>query len=514
MTTQTEEVVLIDLSSIAHPIWHTSQGDPDVNATSVRTVARVHALASGHAHVAICCDMGRSFRKEVDGSYKANRPAVDEALPHQIRLAKETLERDGFPVWGVDGLEGDDIIASTVRWLLDDVAARSINALDVLVVSSDKDLLQLVGPRVQCISAQTGVRFDTAGVLDKFGVVPAAMLDYLCLCGDASDNVKGANGIGPKRAAGLLSKFGSLARLYTELDQKPDGVGLGLKPSEHSSLVEFRNRLPTVQELLALRFDAELPYEDLLKPRVSRIQTEWTKEEEEQMGEEAKAAPEAAKVEDAVRDAVRKMDDGFREVEKIEATAVPAPAPSVAAPLALVPEIVPRVDVDWQHALEPRSMKEAQSLAVAIYESRLFSAYGSPPAVLTTIMAGREMGLQTMASLRAFHIIDGRPTLEASFIRSRVMRSGLAKYFRCVTRTNLESTWETERLDDPGVVHRITYTVEDARVAWTKPPEKFLLSGWGRNPADMCVARSSTKLARMVYPEVTQGFYAREEFDA
>ena len=95
--------LLIDLSSIVHPIWHTSQSEPDPNHTSVQTVAKVRALASGQPHVAVCCDSGRSFRAEVDPTYKANRPESDATLQHQITLARETLLGDGA-VRGVQGL--------------------------------------------------------------------------------------------------------------------------------------------------------------------------------------------------------------------------------------------------------------------------------------------------------------------------------------------------------------------------------------------------------------------------
>ena len=104
-----QEVVLIDLSSIAHPIWHMSQSEPDPNHTSTAIVARVRALATGNPHVAICCDSGRSFRHDLAPTYKANRPESEAPLHHQITLAVEQLEADGFPVWAVKGFEADDV---------------------------------------------------------------------------------------------------------------------------------------------------------------------------------------------------------------------------------------------------------------------------------------------------------------------------------------------------------------------------------------------------------------------
>ena len=108
-------VLLIDLSSIAHPIWHMSQQEPDPDHTSQSTAAIVRRLASDHPHTAVCCDSPISFRKELDATYKANRPPAEAPLHHQIDLAREALEADGFPVWRVDGFEGDDLIATATR---------------------------------------------------------------------------------------------------------------------------------------------------------------------------------------------------------------------------------------------------------------------------------------------------------------------------------------------------------------------------------------------------------------
>jgi hypothetical protein len=154
-------------------------------------------------------------------------------------------------------------------------------------------------------------------------------------------------------------------------------------------------------------------------------------------------------------------------------------------------------------------MSQAKAVAADLFASRMFSAYGNAPAVLSTIMAGRELGFQTMASLRAFHIIDGKPALAAGAIHSLVLTSGKAKYFRCTERTATKVTFETQRGDDPPMA--LTFTIEEARQAWPKDEKAWLASGWGKNPADMLVARALTKLARLVYPDITHGLYAPEE---
>ena len=182
-------VLLVDLSSIGHPIWHLSQAEPDPDYTSQRTAAIVRQLASNHPHTAICCDAPGSFRKDVDPIYKANRPQQEAALHHQINLAKEALAADGFPIWEVKGFEGDDLIATAVRQLSETVTPNR-----VLIASADKDLLALVSDRVEVHSTRTGDRLGPSEVREKLGVDPCQVVDYLTLVGDASDNIQRGEG--------------------------------------------------------------------------------------------------------------------------------------------------------------------------------------------------------------------------------------------------------------------------------------------------------------------------------
>lgn len=165
---------------------------------------------------------------------------------------------------------------------------------------------------------------------------------------------------------------------------------------------------------------------------------------------------------------------------------------------------------EWGKQLEPRSMGEAAKLAEYMHQARLFPGYGSPQAVLSTILAGRELNLDAIASLRAFHIIDGKHALAADAMRALVLRYGAAKYFRCVERTAERVTWETWRLNDPEP-QRLTYTIEQGKAAWSKDERAWKQSGWGRHPEDMLSARASSKLARLVYSDILLGLYAPEE---
>ncbi len=167
---------------------------------------------------------------------------------------------------------------------------------------------------------------------------------------------------------------------------------------------------------------------------------------------------------------------------------------------------------EWERQLEPRSYGQVKQLAMDLFASKLYGAYGNAPAVMSVIMAGRELGMTATASLRGFHIIEGKPTLAADLIRALVLRSGLCDSFKCTVRTATACTFVTKRKGDDSPTE-MTVTIEEGRLAFQGDDAKWLKSGWGRNPADMLVARCGAKLARLVYPDVVHGLYAREEFE-
>lgn len=490
----TTEIALIDLSSIAHPVWHMCSSEPDPDYTSRQIVARVRSLTRHYPQAAICCDSGKSFRREVSPTYKANRPPAEAALFHQIDLAKQQLVADGYPVWAVKGFEADDLIATAVS------IALGIADTSVVVVSADKDLLQLVGPRVRVLSPRDNQTLDAAGVFAKLGVRPEQVRDYLVLVGDAADNVKGAEGIGPKKAADLLARYGSIESVYNNLKTH----GTQFKSAMATALRELEARLPEVRELITLRTDVDIPFAELDNARI------------------AKALPPLLDEGEDMSEVLQSENGNGNGAAVVEAPAAPAvvveaSAPAVvaaverkpAAPVAAAPAETLPVVLEYGKQLEPRSLSEAMKLANALYQSALFGgAYGSPHAVLSTIIAGRELGLQTMAALRAFHIVEGKHQLSADFIRALVLKSGLAEYFRVKVRNAERCTFITKRKGDDDPID-LTYTIDDARQAGLVKDK----SGWAKNPADMLVARAGAKLARLVYPEVVFGLYAPEEFD-
>lgn len=483
------EFVFIDLSSIAYPIWHVSQSEPDPNYASQQIASRVRALAQGHTSVAICCDSGRSFRHDIAASYKANRDAKEAPLQHQITLACEQLKADGFPVWSVKGFEADDIIATGVKLAMD------IPDATALVVTADKDLLQLVSPRVRAMSVRDGSVLDEQGVAQKFGVLPGQMRDYLTLVGDTADNIKGAKGLGPKKAAELLAKFGALDTVYERL-ATTGGAAMGLPSSTSAALREFQPQLQETRSLITLRADVAIPFSELNAERVPQAIGEFVVEPDE---------------------SAEDVDD---EVEA-EAPAPPTTASTTheQAPPPLGPgstiavrsrdvEVVTGEPVEWERALDPRSMKDARVVAEDLFKSRLFSAYGTPQAVLSTIMVGRELGLPAMGSLRSIHIIEGKHSLSASLMVALVLKSGMAEYFDPIEFDDKHAIFETKRKGGRNPV-KLTHTFEMAVAAGLVKPN----SGWQKSPTDMLVARAQARLARLVYPDLLAGLYTPEELE-
>lgn len=164
-------------------------------------------------YMAFCFDRAEpSFRKEIDPNYKAHRKEMPADLVPQVPYVRKLTEALGIPCFDQLGFEADDIIGTLTRF------GRE-HGLEVVIVSSDKDFGQLVKPFVTMYDTMKDVRYDEAGVVEKWGVEPRKVIDYLAILGDASDNVPGVKGIGEKGAQKLLQEFDSLEEIYENLDR-------------------------------------------------------------------------------------------------------------------------------------------------------------------------------------------------------------------------------------------------------------------------------------------------------
>ncbi|MCE8544429.1 DNA polymerase I [Ruegeria pomeroyi] len=195
-------------------------------------------------HLAVIFDKGsHTFRNDLYDLYKANREAMPEDLRPQIPLTRQATEAFNIPCKELEGYEADDIIA-TLAHQARDAGGR------VTIVSSDKDLMQLVGDGVEMFDAMKNKRIDRDGVFEKFGVFPDRVVDVQALAGDSVDNVPGAPGIGVKTAALLINEFGSLEELLDRAEEIK-------QPKRRQTLIDMRAQIELSKRLVAL--DANTP---------------------------------------------------------------------------------------------------------------------------------------------------------------------------------------------------------------------------------------------------------------
>lgn len=168
-------------------------------------------------HLIVCFDRpSPTFRKQMFSGYQATRPKMDDGLSGQFKIIREVLEKVKICVFDLDGYEADDLIGTLARQ-----AAEKDKNNQVIIVTGDRDLLQLVNDQVLILAPIIGVTkmilFDPDKVKEKYGVDPSNFVDYKALIGDNSDNYPGVNGIGPKTAVDLVNKFGTLEKMYQNL---------------------------------------------------------------------------------------------------------------------------------------------------------------------------------------------------------------------------------------------------------------------------------------------------------
>ncbi len=198
-------------------------------------------------HLAVIFDKGsHTFRNDMYDLYKANREAMPEDLRPQIPLTRRATEAFNIACKELEGYEADDIIATL------SCQAREAGG-QVTIISSDKDLMQLVGDGVEMFDAMKNRRIDRDGVFEKFGVFPDRVVDVQALAGDSVDNVPGAPGIGIKTAALLINEFGSLEELL-------DRAGEIRQPKRRETLENNRAQIELSKKLVQLDCDTPLDF--------------------------------------------------------------------------------------------------------------------------------------------------------------------------------------------------------------------------------------------------------------
>ncbi|MCQ2054856.1 MAG: DNA polymerase I [Fibrobacter sp.] len=196
-------------------------------------------------HFAIARDVAhtKTFRHELYPDYKANRGPMPEEMAAQMPLLGESMEASGIPLLAEPGYEADDVMASTA------IAAREAGFDRIFIVSKDKDMSQIVDDKIHLFHLEKGadgIDFGPEQVLEKYGLPPEKIRDYLALMGDASDNVPGVPKVGPKTAIQLLNDFGDMDNIYANLDNiKKKGL--------HDNLANNREQAFLSRELVTLQ---------------------------------------------------------------------------------------------------------------------------------------------------------------------------------------------------------------------------------------------------------------------
>ena len=242
-----QRLVLIDGSSYLYRAFHAlpplsnAAGEPTGALFGVVNMLRA-VLKDRPDYVAFVQDApGPTFRDALYPAYKATRQATPDDLLAQIEPMLAIVAALGLPILRVTGVEADDVIGTL---------ARQAQGIEVTISTSDKDFAQLVAPGITLVNTMTNTRLDSAGVVERFGVRPDQIIDYLALMGDSVDNIPGVDKCGPKTAAKWLAAYGSLDGVIAHADAIAGKIGDNLRRA--------LPQLPLSRELATIRTDVEL----------------------------------------------------------------------------------------------------------------------------------------------------------------------------------------------------------------------------------------------------------------
>ncbi|WP_058120324.1 DNA polymerase I [Photobacterium kishitanii] len=250
-------LILIDGSSYLYRAYHAapnftnSDGEPTGAIYGVVNMLRSMLRQFSTDRIAVIFDAkGKTFRDDMYPEYKANRPPMPEDLRGQIEPLHAVIKAMGLPLISISGVEADDVIGTLAT-------QASKQGMPVLISTGDKDMAQLVDQNVTLINTMTDVVMDPAGVVDKFGIGPELIIDYLALMGDKVDNIPGVPGVGEKTAKALLTGIGSLDSLYANLD---DIAPLGFRGSKTMAkkLLDNKEAAYMSYKLATIKLDVEL----------------------------------------------------------------------------------------------------------------------------------------------------------------------------------------------------------------------------------------------------------------
>jgi DNA polymerase-1 len=244
MTSSEKRLLLVDGSSYLYRAYHalppltSAEGDPTGAIYGVISMLRRLVADYEPIYMGVVFDApGKTFRDELFAEYKANRPSMPEDLAAQIKPLKKAVIAMGLPLVEVGGVEADDVIGT--------LAVRGRTAgMELVISTGDKDMAQLVNGDVTLLNTMSNTVLDHDAVVEKFGVPPERIIDYLALVGDTSDNIPGVPKVGPKTAAKWLNQYGSLDAVRDRADEIAGKVGESLR--EHLDALDLSRQLATI----------------------------------------------------------------------------------------------------------------------------------------------------------------------------------------------------------------------------------------------------------------------------
>ena len=242
--------VLVDGSSYLFRAYHAmpgfsnSSGEPTGTVYGVINMMRRLLKDYDPEYIAVVFDAkGKTFRNDMYKEYKANRPPMPDDLRVQIEPVHDVIKAMGLPLICVPGVEADDVIGTLAHQATE-------KGIDTVISTGDKDMAQLVNEHVSLVNTMTEVHMGVEGVIEKFGVPPERIIDYLALIGDTADNIPGVPKVGPKTAVKWLD-------LYDSLDGVMQNAG-EIKGKVGENLRDFMSELPLSRDLVTIKCDVEL----------------------------------------------------------------------------------------------------------------------------------------------------------------------------------------------------------------------------------------------------------------
>jgi DNA polymerase I len=253
-----KKLLLIDGNAILHRAYHAYPPLTNPNGEVINAVFGFFSMLltvltdQRPDYLVVCFDRSKpTIRQAMFANYHANRPKADDGFISQVKIVDDILERMKVSVFALDGYEGDDLIGTIARSAVEEYKE------EVVIVTGDRDMLQLVNPHVKVLMPLIGltktVIFDEAKVEEKYGVHPRQFIDYKALIGDPSDGYPGVTGIGPKSAAKLLQEYETFENLYEKVNELP--VKVGLKLATDAEQAALAKQLATIITDAPIQFD-------------------------------------------------------------------------------------------------------------------------------------------------------------------------------------------------------------------------------------------------------------------